>query len=263
MRFVVEGQSLYIRDITTVIAEGSVEFVVLSFTFSDDWHGYEKVVQFKQGDLLLNAVIDSEGKVYLPHEIHRGAVYLSVFGYKAGYADRATSEPIALDIKESLLCEEGSTPIPPTPDLYSQLLAEIRDTSTKLDQFSGVRAQAETLLYNEPAYARVEVENGFMTLYIGVPGSNPGDRITNISVDEENKIIITLADGTVYTAGEFQENIIRVQDLQDLPSVGRFNAIYVVSNTRKAYTFNEEPFGYVAIGDVDTMTILSGGDANG
>lgn len=263
MKFVVEGQSLYVHGDPGVITEGSVDFVSLCFTFSPEWTDYEKVVQFKQDDLLLNAALNSEGKVYLPHEIHRGTVYLSVFGYKAGHEDRATSEPIALDIKESLICEGGDTPIPPTPDLYSQLLAEIRDTSTKLDQFAGVRAQAETLPYNEPAYARVEVESGVMTLYIGVPGSTPGDRITNISMDEENKIIITLADGTVYAAGELQENIIRVQDLQDLPSVGRFNAIYVVANTRKAYTFNEAPFGYVAIGDVDTMTILSGGDANG
>ena len=93
MRFVVEGQSLYIHGTPVVITEGSAEFVVLSFTFSDEWHGYEKVVQFKQGDLLLNAVLNSEGKVYLPHEIHRGVVYLSVFGYKAGYADRARVNP--------------------------------------------------------------------------------------------------------------------------------------------------------------------------
>ena len=240
-----------------------MNFVTLDFRFSDDWTGYQRVVRLAQDDQALNLVLDADNKTMLPGEIHAGWLYVSVYGYKENEPEKATSKPLRVYVDACANLEDGLDPVPPTPDLYSQLLYRIAEAETKFDQMMGMVALAEGVPYGEPAYAQASVENGVLTLRIGVPGGRPGDRITDISVDEQNRITITLLDGTTYLAGSLEAQVIRVQDILDLPSVGRFNAIYIVSNTRKAYTFNDEPFGYVAIGDVDTMTILNGGDANG
>ena len=41
---------------------------------------------------------------------------------------RATTAPLKFNIKQSGFTEDGETPVPPTPDLYSQLLQKISES---------------------------------------------------------------------------------------------------------------------------------------
>ncbi|HRR78529.1 MAG TPA: hypothetical protein P5191_17260, partial [Ruminococcus sp.] len=72
--------------------------------------------------------------LYLPAELHAGAVKMAVFGYdtESDTTVRATTVPVTLNIRESGF-EGDEPPIPPTPDLYTQLLKRIEDAEHGLD----------------------------------------------------------------------------------------------------------------------------------
>ena len=55
---------------------------------------------------------------------------MSVFGYdtESDTTVRATTVPVTLNIRHSGFIGDDEPPIPPTPDLYTQLLKRIEDT---------------------------------------------------------------------------------------------------------------------------------------
>lgn len=87
-----------------------------------------KVVQFSQCDEVYSRVLGVDGlSCLLPSELHPGMVKMSVFGYDSDSDTiiRATTVPVTLHVRPS--CFDGeSCNVPPTPDLYAQLLAEIK-----------------------------------------------------------------------------------------------------------------------------------------
>ncbi len=70
----------------------------------------------------------------LPAELHPGAVKMSLFGYDAESDTtlRATTVPVTLHIRPSGFVEDGATSIPPTPDLYTQLLKKLDEKAAGL-----------------------------------------------------------------------------------------------------------------------------------
>lgn len=240
MRFIVEGQKLYLYGDPVVVADGTQNFVLLQFEFDQSWEGYEYVVQLKQSDQTLNLVLPKTNEVYLPPEIHHGMLYIMVLGFSTDGNVRGTTNAYEQFIELSGLIDDGTVPIPPTPDLYSRLLDRIREAEENIALINSVTAQATTLDFGSPATANVVVEDGQMQIVFGIPAGRPGDRIEDVSV-VDNRILITLLDGTQYEAGSLEANVVRVQGIIDLPAVGRFNTIYIVSDIRAAYTFNGYP----------------------
>lgn len=125
MKYIVEGQKLRPYQKDQRMADGSVEFVDIEFQFSSEWDGMESLVaQFTQNGKTYNQVI-TDGKCKLPAEIQDGPLTLSVFGYRG--ATRGTTTKLPEMVCDSGFVSDGETPIPPTPDLYAQLLAQIKD----------------------------------------------------------------------------------------------------------------------------------------
>ncbi len=127
MKFFVKGQRIEITE-REVIASGQIAFVTLKFTFDCSWKNLHKVVQFSQCDEIYNRVLGVDGlSCLLPSELHPGMVKMSVFGYDSDSDTtiRATSVPITLHVRPSGFDGESCN-VPPTPDLYAQLLAEIK-----------------------------------------------------------------------------------------------------------------------------------------
>ena len=127
MKFFVKGQRIEITE-REVIASGQIAFVTLKFAFDCAWKNLHKVVQFSQCDAIYNRVLGVDGlSCLLPSELHPGMVKMSVFGYD-GEADstvRATTVPVTLHVKPSGFDGESCN-VPPTPDLYAQLLTEMK-----------------------------------------------------------------------------------------------------------------------------------------
>ena len=113
-----------------IIAADQVSFVKIHFVFDNNWKPLHKVVQFTQGAFTYNRLIGYDGtSCLLPSEITPGSVKMSIFGYDTASKEtvRATTVIKSLNVRPSGFEGESETPIPPTPDLYQQLLQKISE----------------------------------------------------------------------------------------------------------------------------------------
>lgn len=143
-KFLVKNQSIEIVE-REILADHQIKCVQFKFTFDGDWKRFHKVVQFSQCDEVYSVVLGTEGTtLYLPAELHAGAVKMAVFGYdtESDTTVRATTVPVTLNIRESGF-EGDEPPIPPTPDLYTQLLKRIEDAEHGLDGKSAYEIAVE------------------------------------------------------------------------------------------------------------------------
>lgn len=131
-RLVVNGQSISPYGDDQLVAD-SVNFVDVTFVMDDSWDGLECVAQFYQDDAAYNQVLQ-DGKCKLPTEIHAGSVEIGVFGQKGNVTIRSTTNKAIVQVQESSFHGDGQAPIPPTPDLYSQLLAQIEQAQTSTEE---------------------------------------------------------------------------------------------------------------------------------
>lgn len=141
-KFLVKNQSIEILE-REVLADHQIQYVQFKFTFDGDWKKFHKVVQFSQCDEIYSIVLGFDGtSCYLPAELHVGAVKMSVFGYDAesDTTVRATTVPVTLNIRESGFVGDDDIPIPPTPDLYTQLLQKMSEIQAGVDGKEGLSA---------------------------------------------------------------------------------------------------------------------------
>ena len=152
MKFLVKQQKIEALE-REVIASDQIAFVSVKFVFDGAWKTLHKVVQFTQCEETYNLVLGIDGTTcLLPAELHPGAVRMSLFGYDAESDTtlRATTVPVTLHIRPSGFVEDGATPIPPTPDLYTQLLKKLSEMQTGANGKDGCSAY------------EIAIENGFV-----------------------------------------------------------------------------------------------------
>ena len=152
MKFLVKQQKIEVLE-REIIASDQIAFVSVKFVFDGAWKTLHKVVQFTQCEETYNLVLGTEGTTcLLPAELHPGAVKMSLFGYDAESDTtlRATTVPVTLHIRPSGFVADGDTPIPPTPDLYTQLLKKLSEMQTGANGKDG-----------RSAY-EIATENGFV-----------------------------------------------------------------------------------------------------
>ena len=152
MKFLVKNQKIEVLE-REVLASDQIAFVSVKFVFDGAWKTLHKVVQFTQCEETYNVVLGTEGTTcLLPAELHPGAVKMSLFGYDAesDTTVRATTVPVTLHIRQSGFVEDSATPIPPTPDLYTQLLKKLSEMQTGANGKDG-----------RSAY-EIATENGFV-----------------------------------------------------------------------------------------------------
>lgn len=129
IKFLVKGQNIETLE-HEIIAADQIAFVKIHFVFDNNWKPLHKVVQFTQDEITYNRVLGTENtSCFLPAELTAGTVKMSLFGYDAEATEtvRATTVVKTLHIRPSGFESESETPIPPTPDLYQQLLQKISE----------------------------------------------------------------------------------------------------------------------------------------
>ena len=128
IKFLVKGQNIETLEHEMIAAE-QIAFVKIHFVFDNSWKPLHKVVQFTQDEFTYNRVLGfDETSCLLPAELAAGAVKMSLFGYDAESSEtvRATTVVKTLHIRPSGFDGESSN-VPPTPDLYQQLLQKISE----------------------------------------------------------------------------------------------------------------------------------------
>ena len=166
-KFLVKNQSIEIVE-REILADHQIQYVQFKFTFDGDWKRFHKVVQFSQCDETYNIVLGVDGtSLYLPAELHVGAAKMSVFGYdtESDTTVRATTVPVTLNIRPSGFVGDDDPPIPPTPDLYAQLLKKIEEAGHGADGKSAYEIAVE--------HGYVGTETEWLASLKGEPGETP------------------------------------------------------------------------------------------
>ena len=166
-KFLVKNQSIEVLE-REVLADRQIQYVQFRFTFDGDWRRFHKVVQFTQCDETYNIVLGTDGtSLYLPAELHVGAAKMSVFGYdtESDTTVRATTVPVTLNIRPSGFVGDDDPPIPPTPDLYAQLLKKIEEAGHGADGKSAYEIAVE--------HGYVGTETEWLASLKGEPGETP------------------------------------------------------------------------------------------
>lgn len=128
IKFLVKGQNIETLE-HEIIAANQIAFVKVHFAFDNSWKPLHKVVQFTQDENTYNRVLGTENtSCFLPAELTAGSMKMSLFGYDAEATEtvRATTIVKTLHIRPSGFEGENSN-VPPTPDLYQQLLQKISE----------------------------------------------------------------------------------------------------------------------------------------
>ena len=108
------------------LASDQIEFVRCQFAMPEEWATLSLITaQFKQGKVYVECLLDKEYGCHVPPELKVGPFTVSVYGYNED-GTRATSIPT-----KDVMHQSGYTAGAPesekvTPDLFSQLLDEVR-----------------------------------------------------------------------------------------------------------------------------------------
>ena len=144
IKFLVKGQNIETLE-HEIIAADQIAFVKIHFVFDNNWKPLHKVVQFTQDEITYNRVLGTENtSCFLPAELTPGTVKMSLFGYDAEATEtvRATTVVKTLHIRPSGFEGQNSN-VPPTPDLYQQLLQKIQSASKGTDGKSAFEIAVE------------------------------------------------------------------------------------------------------------------------
>ncbi len=136
LKFTVYGQNVACD--YDLAASDSIDYLEAVFIFSRDWDDLDKVAQFTDDNTTYNVSLSND-RCVIPAELGFGSVLVSVFGQEPGGTKRITTISCPINIKQSGYVAQGTDTIPPTPDLYSQLLGKIQDAvdsiPTNLSEF--------------------------------------------------------------------------------------------------------------------------------
>ena len=158
MKFLVKKQQIDCIE-RDKLADGQIAFVSFRFVFDNEWEGLYKVVQFMQGENTYNISLGVDGySCKMPSELQAGCAEMSLFGYAPDdeTALRATTAAIKLRIEQSGFSSSGSEVVPPTPDLYQQLIAKIDEKIASVHD----GANGKDGVDGASAY-EIAVENGY------------------------------------------------------------------------------------------------------
>ena len=142
-----------------MVTSGSVNVYLVQFSFSAYWDGLDKTAVFRAGDTKISVVLDATNRCQIPWEVleNRGRPLESgVYGTKNGTVVLPTIWATLGTIKEG--ASPGENTQPPTPDVYSQILA----AASKAEQIAqSVRDDADSGAFDGPPGASPYIgENG-------------------------------------------------------------------------------------------------------
>lgn len=168
MKLLVEGQKISSFDSPPIrLVAGSTEFVPVELQCSSDWDGLLMTVQFIQKGKTINKYIGEARTLNVPADISAGWLMISCFGAKADTAVFGTVNGYEIEVYPAGLSSTEQEPIPPTPNLYNQLISEIKRyaeeteaSADKVKEAQETSAQAKTIADQIQKNAEDGVYNG-------------------------------------------------------------------------------------------------------
>lgn len=137
MKLKVTGQTIEIVDPKLYVSDTENVYEV-EYEFSDEWNGYSKTAVFHDQFGHDIDVVLTENKCAVPNEViaESGHIKFGVYGVKVEGA--TTKRYPTVFSKEKWVdvgCKEGTSPLPPTPDVYAQILDAYTETNSRMDDY--------------------------------------------------------------------------------------------------------------------------------
>lgn len=139
------------------------------FEFDETWQGYTITAQLTKLQSTYNLLLDADNKVLVPSDITEGLWYVSVFGVK-GSITRNTTISACINVVRGGYVTSGTPPVPPTPDLYQQLISQVKASEAAAAQswqdvnVASTAAISNIETYGDTKYANALVGNKSGTL---------------------------------------------------------------------------------------------------
>lgn len=214
------------------ITADSVKFLKAEFLLDEDWIGYTITATFTNLDTKVSrkVLLDETHICEIPHEVLAGKGRMNVYieGIQGDSIATTAAMESPLRIKRSGKQEAGES-IPPTPDIYQQLMA----------QFNG---------FQESETVKGRIKEAVDSYFLKHPSQGGGSGMQSIGIDGEGHLITTLADGSVMDAGllpEGRQGVPGVQgdkgekgDKGEPGADGYAPSIEVATNTDTEYRLN-------------------------
>ena len=111
---------------TPLITSGGLDENFVTFTFCGKWDGFEKTAVFWRNEAdAYHVLLDEANTCQIPPEVttDEGTIYFGVFGVNTENKQR-TSAVLTYHIAKGVITL-GTAPSDPTPDIYTQFLAEV------------------------------------------------------------------------------------------------------------------------------------------
>lgn len=127
------------------------------FEFDETWQGYTITAQLTKLQSTYNLLLDANNKVLTPSDITEGLWYVSVFGVK-GSATRNTTISACLNVVRGGYVTSGTPPVPPAPDLYQQLISQVKtsETNAKASEVAAAQSLQDVNVASTAATSKME-----------------------------------------------------------------------------------------------------------
>lgn len=182
-----------------LLASGGVDVVQIQCDFCALWDDYEKTAVFsrKGGPVYHIPLVD--GAVVVPHEVlaEAGHFFFGVFGVKD---NTRTTEVLTLKVVQGAITIATADPKDPTPSIYDQLLAKIREEvdGQIAEAVSEYMAENPVSTAAAPVQTRYDLKDGYgysTGVYIAADGSEKAWGTDNCKLTE----YIPVTGGVSYT----------------------------------------------------------------
>ena len=138
LKFIVNSAELVRCDAEPIVSGGS-QYPRAKFSFSSDWEGLQKVVQFTRlpNGVTISMTLPSDGVLSIPAEMvtEPGEFTLAMQGRDSAglvVANTPSLEPVIEVIENGI--RDGAAPGMPTPDIYAQFVAQLEENNEAIQE---------------------------------------------------------------------------------------------------------------------------------
>lgn len=171
MKLLVEGQKISSFDSSPIrLVSGSSEFVPIELQCSSEWDGLLVTVQFIQQGKTISKYIGEERTLNVPADISPGWLMITCFGAKTDTEIFGTVNGYETEVYPAGLSSTEQEPIPPTPNLYNQLISEIERYAEQVEASADKVSEAQETSAQAKAIADKIQENAENGVYNGKDG---------------------------------------------------------------------------------------------
>lgn len=171
MKLLIEGQKISSFDSPPIrLVTGSSEFVPIELQCSSEWDGLLVTVQFIQQGKTISKYIGEERTLKVPADISPGWLMITCFGAKTDTEIFGTVNGYETEVYPAGLSSTEQEPIPPTPNLYNQLISEIKKYAEQVEASADKVSEAQETSAQAKAIADQIQENAENGVYNGKDG---------------------------------------------------------------------------------------------